>query len=61
MFFEAKKNIIPFVHFREVSRAVARIIALALGLDKNFFDNPKMLGKPIATLRLLHYGGQITV
>ncbi|XP_062090894.1 2-oxoglutarate-Fe(II) type oxidoreductase hxnY-like isoform X2 [Humulus lupulus] len=44
----------------EVSRAVARIIALALGLDKNFFDKPEMLGEPIATLRLLHYGGQVT-
>ncbi|XP_024020686.1 2-oxoglutarate-Fe(II) type oxidoreductase isoform X2 [Morus notabilis] len=41
----------------EVARAVARIIALALGLDKNFFDKPEMLGEPIATLRLLHYGG----
>ncbi|XP_027358097.1 2-oxoglutarate-Fe(II) type oxidoreductase hxnY-like isoform X4 [Abrus precatorius] len=44
----------------EVGRAVAKIIALALGLDAKFFDQPKMLGEPIATLRLLHYGVQIS-
>lgn len=38
-----------------VAKEVARIIALALGLDANFFDQPEMLGEPIATLRLLHY------
>lgn len=43
--------------FREVAKAVARIIALALDLEADFFDKPKMLGKPIATLRLLHYEG----
>ncbi|KAH7512900.1 hypothetical protein FEM48_Zijuj12G0139200 [Ziziphus jujuba var. spinosa] len=41
----------------QVARAVARIIALALDLDIDFFDKPQMLGEPIATLRLLHYGG----
>ncbi|KAL5572564.1 hypothetical protein UlMin_022161 [Ulmus minor] len=41
-----------------VARSVARIIALALGLDHDFFDKPEMLGEPIATLRLLHYEGQ---
>ncbi|XP_015899526.3 2-oxoglutarate-Fe(II) type oxidoreductase hxnY isoform X1 [Ziziphus jujuba] len=40
----------------QVARAVARIIALALDLDIDFFDKPEMLGEPIATLRLLHYG-----
>ncbi|KAI4379388.1 hypothetical protein MLD38_005695 [Melastoma candidum] len=45
----------------EVARRVARIIALALDLDIDFFDKPEMLGKPIATLRLLRYGsGQIS-
>lgn len=43
--------------FREVSRAVAKIIALALDMEIDFFDKPKMLGEPIATLRLLHYEG----
>ncbi|GMH03334.1 hypothetical protein Nepgr_005173 [Nepenthes gracilis] len=42
----------------EVAREVARIIALALDLDVNFFDRPEMLGEPIANLRLLHYEGQ---
>ncbi|KAL5545847.1 hypothetical protein UlMin_005534 [Ulmus minor] len=42
----------------EVARSVARIIALALGLDRDFFDKPEMLGEPFATLRLLHYEGQ---
>lgn len=39
---------------------MARIIALALDLEVDFFDKPEMLGKPIATLRLLHYGGEIS-
>ncbi|KAB1214813.1 hypothetical protein CJ030_MR5G018797 [Morella rubra] len=41
----------------EVARAVARIIALALDLEVDFFDKQQMLGEPIATLRLLHYEG----
>ncbi|XP_071911043.1 azadirone synthase LFS-like isoform X8 [Coffea arabica] len=44
----------------EVARAVARIIALALDLDGNFFDQSEMLGDPIAILRLLHYEGKIS-
>ncbi|KAJ8436533.1 hypothetical protein Cgig2_026648 [Carnegiea gigantea] len=44
----------------EVARAVARIIALALDLDANFFDKPEMLGTPIAVLRLLHYEGHVS-
>ncbi|XP_062147670.1 2-oxoglutarate-Fe(II) type oxidoreductase hxnY-like [Alnus glutinosa] len=44
----------------EVSRAVARLIALALDLEVDFFDHPKMLGEPIATLRLLHYEDKIS-
>ncbi|XP_021912684.1 2-oxoglutarate-Fe(II) type oxidoreductase isoform X2 [Carica papaya] len=44
----------------EVARAVARIIALALDLEVDFFDKPEMLGKPIAVLRLLHYEGKIS-
>ena len=48
-------------HFRRVAKSVARIIALALDLDVDFFDRPEMLAKPIAILRLLHYeGGQKT-
>eukprot|EP00262_Sarcandra_glabra_P015712 TRINITY_DN4907_c0_g2_i1.p1 TRINITY_DN4907_c0_g2~~TRINITY_DN4907_c0_g2_i1.p1 ORF type:complete len:300 (-),score=49.82 TRINITY_DN4907_c0_g2_i1:378-1232(-) len=42
----------------EVAKAIARIIALALDLDGDFFDKPEMLGEPIATLRLLHYEGR---
>jgi isopenicillin N synthase-like dioxygenase len=45
------------VSFREVARAVARIIALALDLKVDFFDQTEMFGEPIATLRLLHYEG----
>ncbi|RZC50196.1 hypothetical protein C5167_018622 [Papaver somniferum] len=40
-----------------VAKAVAKIIALALDLDGDFFDKPEMLGEPIATSRLLHYEG----
>ena len=29
---------------REVGKAVAKIISLALDLDANFFDQPEMLG-----------------
>lgn len=42
---------------REVGKAVARIIALALGLDASFFDKPEILGEPIAITRLLRYQG----
>ncbi|KAJ1437994.1 Oxoglutarate/iron-dependent dioxygenase [Sesbania bispinosa] len=42
---------------REVGKAVAKLIALALGLDANFFDKPEILGEPIAMMRLLHYEG----
>ena len=41
---------------REVGRRVARIIALALDLEADFFDKPEMLGHPIAIMRLLRYG-----
>ncbi|KAM7515446.1 hypothetical protein LguiA_005029 [Lonicera macranthoides] len=44
----------------EVAKKISRIIALALDLECDFFDRPGMLGKPIATLRLLHYEGQIS-
>ncbi|XP_043722737.1 2-oxoglutarate-Fe(II) type oxidoreductase hxnY-like isoform X2 [Telopea speciosissima] len=44
----------------EVAKKVARIIALALDLDADFFHKPEMLGKPIATLRLLHYEGRVS-
>ncbi|KAJ9183904.1 hypothetical protein P3X46_007703 [Hevea brasiliensis] len=44
----------------EVARSVARIIALALNLEADFFYRPEMLGQPIAVMRLLHYGAQIS-
>ncbi|CAN1177480.1 2-oxoglutarate-Fe(II) type oxidoreductase hxnY [Linum perenne] len=44
----------------DVARAVARNIALALDLEADFFDKPEMLGQPIALMRLLHYGGQVS-
>lgn len=42
----------------EVVKGVSRLIALALDLDVDFFDQPELLGRPIATLRLLHYEGE---
>nr|GLL39728.1 2-oxoglutarate-Fe(II) type oxidoreductase isoform X1 [Ipomoea trifida] len=42
----------------KVTKAIARVIALALDLDADFFEQPEYLGKPIATLRLLHYEGK---
>ncbi|CAL5434258.1 unnamed protein product [Camellia sinensis] len=44
----------------EVAKAISRIIALALNLEVDFFDRQEMLGKPIATLRLLHYEGSVS-
>lgn len=44
----------------EVGKALARIIALALGLDANFFDKPETLREPIAILRLLHYQDKVS-
>lgn len=43
---------------REVAKAVARIISLALDLGSDFFDRPEVLSDPIAILRLLHYEGE---
>ncbi|KAJ4708524.1 2-oxoglutarate (2OG) and Fe(II)-dependent oxygenase superfamily protein [Melia azedarach] len=44
----------------EVAKAIARIIALALDLEIDFFERPEMLGEPISILRLLHYEGRIS-
>ncbi|KAJ0234583.1 Non-hem dioxygenase N-terminal domain-containing protein [Hirschfeldia incana] len=41
-----------------VCKAIAKLLALALDLDAYYFDSPEMLGKPISTLRLLHYEGK---
>ncbi|XP_048133245.1 2-oxoglutarate-Fe(II) type oxidoreductase hxnY-like isoform X2 [Rhodamnia argentea] len=43
-----------------MAKVVARIIALALDLEADFFDKPEILGKPIPILRLLHYEGWIS-
>jgi isopenicillin N synthase-like dioxygenase len=42
---------------REVGKAVAKIIALALGLDADFFNKPETLGESLGVMRLLHYQG----
>ncbi|RAL45686.1 hypothetical protein DM860_009550 [Cuscuta australis] len=42
----------------KVALEIAKIIALALDMDVDFFLQPEYLGKPIATLRLLHYEGK---
>ncbi|XP_058213896.1 2-oxoglutarate-Fe(II) type oxidoreductase hxnY-like [Rhododendron vialii] len=49
-----------FCAYSKVAKAVARIIALALNLEIDYFDRQEMLGKPIATLCLLHYEGRIS-
>ncbi|KAF3550247.1 hypothetical protein DY000_02010378 [Brassica cretica] len=38
-----------------VCTAIARILALALDLDADYFDTSEMLENPIAYMRLLHY------
>ncbi|KAL6974457.1 hypothetical protein U1Q18_028640 [Sarracenia purpurea var. burkii] len=43
-----------------VAKVIARIIALALNLEVDYFDQQEMLGKPIPTLRLLHYEGRVS-
>ncbi|CAN6456743.1 unnamed protein product [Victoria cruziana] len=44
----------------EVVKTISKIIALALDLDAEFFIKPDILGDPIATLRLLHYSGELS-
>ncbi|GMQ07193.1 hypothetical protein CsSME_00051492 [Camellia sinensis var. sinensis] len=53
-------HMIVYMHASEVTKAISRIIALALNLEVDFFDRQEMLGKPIATLRLLHYEGSVS-
>ncbi|XP_006418892.2 sexual differentiation process protein isp7 [Eutrema salsugineum] len=40
-----------------VCMVIARILALALDLDADYFDTLERLGNPIAYMRLLHYEG----
>ncbi|CAN6820151.1 unnamed protein product [Brassica oleracea] len=42
---------------KEVCKAIARILALALDLDADYFNTSEMLENPIAYMRLLHYEG----
>ncbi|XP_033131487.1 uncharacterized protein LOC103874380 [Brassica rapa] len=42
---------------KRVCKSIARIMALALDLDVNYFDTPDMLGNPIADMILFHYEG----
>lgn len=44
---------------RRISKAIARLLSLALDLDVDYFDKTEMLGKPIATMRLLRYQGNV--
>ncbi|XP_042042233.1 2-oxoglutarate-Fe(II) type oxidoreductase hxnY-like isoform X1 [Salvia splendens] len=44
----------------DVARSISRLIALALGLNVNYFCQPGILGKSIATLQLLYYEDQIS-
>lgn len=39
--------------------AIGKLLALALDLDVEYFDRTEMLGKPIATMRLLRYQGNL--
>ncbi|KAL1221566.1 putative 2-oxoglutarate-dependent dioxygenase [Cardamine amara subsp. amara] len=40
-----------------VCKAIARILALALNLDADYFDTPSILGNPSTVMRLAHYEG----
>ncbi|XP_039155720.1 LOW QUALITY PROTEIN: 2-oxoglutarate-Fe(II) type oxidoreductase hxnY-like [Eucalyptus grandis] len=42
-----------------VAKLVARVIAIALDLEADFFEKPEIFGEPIADLRLLHYEGVV--
>ncbi|THG22297.1 hypothetical protein TEA_024931 [Camellia sinensis var. sinensis] len=53
-------HMIVYMRASEVAKAISRIIALAINLEVDFFDRQEMLGKPIATLRLLHYDGRVS-
>lgn len=44
---------------QEVCKAIARILALALDLDADYFNTSEMLENPIAYMRLLHYEGDV--
>jgi isopenicillin N synthase-like dioxygenase len=44
-----------------VCKAIARVLALALNVDGDYFDTPEMLGNPLTFMRLLHYEGTDSV
>ncbi|CAN8277945.1 unnamed protein product [Cochlearia groenlandica] len=41
-----------------VCKYIVKLLALALDLDVDYFNNPIMLGKPISTMGLLHHKGK---
>ncbi|KAG7627537.1 Oxoglutarate/iron-dependent dioxygenase [Arabidopsis thaliana x Arabidopsis arenosa] len=41
-----------------VCKSIAKIMALALDLDVDYFNTPEMLGNPIADMVLFHYEGK---
>ncbi|XP_010514970.1 PREDICTED: 2-oxoglutarate-Fe(II) type oxidoreductase isoform X3 [Camelina sativa] len=40
-----------------VCKTIAKLLALALDLEADYFDKPEILGNPIAVMRLVHYEG----
>ncbi|XP_010514972.1 PREDICTED: 2-oxoglutarate-dependent dioxygenase tropC-like isoform X1 [Camelina sativa] len=40
-----------------VCKAIARVLALALNVEEDYFDKPEMLRNPLAFMRLIHYEG----
>ncbi|KAJ4722747.1 2-oxoglutarate (2OG) and Fe(II)-dependent oxygenase superfamily protein [Melia azedarach] len=43
----------------DASKRVARIIALALDVNVDFFDQPQLFGETVSNLYFFHYGGQV--
>lgn len=52
-------NFVLKIYFRNLGKAVARIIAVALDVNEDFFDQPNLLGNALSYYNFNHYGGQL--
>ena len=48
-----------YEQLRKAGKSLLSLIALALNLDENYFENVGVLDKPMTFLRIIHYRGTV--